>query len=200
VTQYSNTPALHSTVSEVYIGTKFRTVFARREAPADERIGELVEWCHRWARLGVVGDTVGNLSFRSANGFIINRTAGDLATITAEEFVEVMRADFARRELTVAGAHEPSSESLMHAALYAARPAVNAVFHGHSAALLDAAGRLELPVTQRERPYGTSALADEILDVLSAHSVVIIRNHGFVAIGPTMAAAHAAAERVLAKL
>ena len=185
---------------EQYVGTKFRTIFARREAPSDRRVSELAEWCHRWARLGVVGDTVGNLSFRSANGFIINRTAGDLGTITAEEFVEVLRADFTMRELSVAGAHEPSSESLMHAALYAARPAVNAVFHGHSAALLEAADRLGLPVTHRERPYGTPALADEILDVLSAHSVVIMRNHGFVAVGPTMAAAHAAAERAMGKL
>ena len=185
---------------EQYVGTKFRTIFTGREAPSDERVGELVEWCHRWARLGVVGDTVGNLSFRTAKGFMINRTAGDLATITAQEFVEVLRADLAMRELTVAGAHEPSSESLMHAALYAARPGINAVFHGHSAALLDAAERLGLPVTRRERPYGTPALADEILDVLSAHSVVIMRNHGFVAIGPTMAAAHAATERALGKL
>jgi L-ribulose-5-phosphate 4-epimerase len=187
-------------MAEVYTGTKFRTIYARRENPSDERIGELVDWCHRWARLGVVGDTVGNLSFRTANGFIINRTAGDLATITAEEFVEVLRADLTTRELTVAGTHEPSSESLMHAALYAARPAVNAVFHGHNAALLEAAERIGLPVTRHERPYGTSALADEILDVLSAHCVVIIRNHGFVAIGPTMKAAHAAAERVMGKL
>ena len=187
-------------MAEVYAGTKFRTIFTHRESPSDKRVGELVGWCHRWARLGVVGDTVGNLSFRTANGFIINRTAGDLATITNSEFVEVLRADFGMRELTVAGAYEPSSESLMHAALYAARPAVNAVFHGHSAALLDAAERLGLPVTRRERPYGTPALADEILDVLSAHSVVIMRNHGFVAVGPTMAAAHAAAELTLAKL
>jgi len=187
-------------MAEVYTGTKFRTIYARREIPSDKRIGELVQWCHRCSQLGVVGDTVGNLSFRSANGFIINRTAGNLATIAPEEFVEVLRVDFTSRELTVAGVHEPSSESLMHAALYAARPAVNAVFHGHSAALLEAAERLGLPVTCRERPYGTPALADEILDVLSAHSVVIIRNHGFVAIGSTMAAAHAAAERVLGKL
>jgi len=185
---------------EQYVGTKFHTIFARREAPSDGHVGELVEWCHRWARLGVVGDTVGNLSFRSADGFVINRTAGDLSTITAEEFVEVLRADVAKRELTVAGAYEPSSESLMHSALYAARPSINAVFHGHSAALLGAAERLELPVTRRERPYGTPALADEILDVLSAHPVVIIRNHGFVAIGRTMAGAHAAAERVMGKL
>jgi ribulose-5-phosphate 4-epimerase/fuculose-1-phosphate aldolase len=187
-------------MAEVYTGTKFLTIFTRRDSPADERLGELVDWCHRWARLDVVGDTVGNLSFRTANGFIINRTAGDLATITASEFVEVLRAAMTRRELAVAGAYEPSSESLMHAALYAARPAVNAVFHGHSAALLGAAERLGLPVTRRERPYGTPALADEILDVLSAHSVVIMRNHGFVAVGPTMKAAHAAAERALGKL
>jgi L-fuculose-phosphate aldolase len=187
-------------MAEVYKGTKFRTIFARHEAPSDERLGELVDWCHRWARLDVVGDTVGNLSFRTTEGFIINRTAGDLATITPTEFVEVLRADMTQRELTVAGAYEPSSESLMHTALYAARPAVNAVFHGHSAALLAAAERLGLPVTQRERPYGTAALADEILDVLSAHSVVIIRNHGFVAIGHSMMQANAAAERILGKL
>ena len=187
-------------MAEVYKGTKFRTIFTRHEPPGDERVGELVDWCHRWGRLGIVGDTVGNLSFRTENGFIINRTAGDLATITRSEFVEVLRADFAARDLAVVGAYEPSSESLMHAALYAARPSVNAVFHGHNAALLDAAERLGLPVTRRERPYGTPALADEILDVLSANSVVIIRNHGFVTIGPTMAATHAAAERILGKL
>ena len=187
-------------MAEIYTGTKFRTIFASREAPADNRISELVQWCHRWAGLGVVGDTVGNLSFRSTNGFVINRTAGNLGTIAAPEFVEVLRVDFAMRELTVAGGYEPSSESLMHAAIYAARPAVNAVFHGHSAALLAAAERLGVPVTRRERPYGTPALADEILDVLSGHSVVIMRNHGFVALGPTMGAAHAAAERILGKL
>jgi len=187
-------------MAEVYTGTKFRTIFTRRENPSDERLGELVDWCHRWGRRGVVGDTIGNLSFRTEQGFIINRTAGDLATITPVEFVEVIRVDFTMRELTVAGAYEPSSESLMHAALYAARPSVNAVFHGHSAALLAAAERLGLPVTQRERPYGTAALADEILDVLSAHSVVIIRNHGFVAMGATMKAADAAAQRILGRL
>jgi ribulose-5-phosphate 4-epimerase/fuculose-1-phosphate aldolase len=74
------------------------------------------------------------------------------------------------------------------------------VFHGHSTALLDAAGRLGLPVTQRERPYGTPAMADEVLDVLSGNSVVIMRNHGFVAVGQTMAAAHAAVEKVMSRL
>lgn len=111
-----------------------------------------------------------------------------------------MAVQFAPPVLTVAGRHEPSSESLMHAAIYAARPAVGAVFHGHSDAILRAAGRLGLPVTQREQPYGTPAMADAVLDVLSGHSLVIMRNHGFVALGRTPAEANAAVEKLLAKL
>ena len=79
-------------MGEVYTGTKFRTVFARRAVSGDERMGELLKWSRRWAALGLVGDTVGNLSFRTVNGFIINRTAGDLGGITRQEFVEVLEA------------------------------------------------------------------------------------------------------------
>ncbi len=185
---------------EQYVGTKFSTIFARREPPLDERVGELVDWCHRWARFGVVGDTVGNLSFRSANGFIINRTAGNLATITRHEFVEVLHADIARRELTVAGACEPSSEAMMHAAIYAKRPEVNAVFHGHSDGLLAAAERLGIPTTAREQPYGTRELVEEILRMLNGHDFFIMRGHGFVSLGATMPAAGQRLEQVLARL
>lgn len=187
-------------MGEVYVGTKFGTVFARREAPADQRVGELVEWCHRLARLGLVGDTVGNLSFRSSHGFIINRTAGDLGKITREEFVEVLKTDIFNRELTVAGAYEPSSESMMHAAFYEARPDVNAVFHGHSQRLLDKASTLRVPVTEKEQPYGTPELAAEILKILEWQKILVMRNHGFVAVGRTMAEAGRWVEHILGRL
>src|SRR6266478_2804430 len=109
-------------MAEVYAGTKFRTVFTRRAVSGDERLGELLKWCRRWAALGLVGDTVGNLSFRTVDGFLINRTAGDLGGITRQEFVEVVQVDGDKRELTVVGLYEPSSESLMHAGIYEARP------------------------------------------------------------------------------
>ena len=48
--------------------------------------------------------------------------------------------------------------------------------------------------------YGTPAMADAVLDVLSGHAVVIMRNHGFVALGRTMAEANAAVEKVVAQL
>lgn len=185
---------------ERYVGTKFRTVFARREVPRDPQMRELTHWCHRLAKLGVVGDTVGNLSYRTADGFIISRTAGNLATITGDEFVEVLKADIANRELTVAGTHEPSSEAMMHAALYAARADINAVFHGHSQKLLDQASWLQLPVTEQEQPYGTAELAVEILRILQWQKILVMRHHGFVAVGRTMSEAGRWVEHILERL
>ena len=187
-------------MAEVYTGTKFHTGFARREPPCDVRIAELTAWCHRCGRAGVVGDTVGNLSFRTTAGFIINRTAGDLRSITPEEFVEVLHADTIKRELSVAGAYEPSSESMMHAAIYAARNDVNAVFHGHSQGVLEQASRLRLPVTEHEQPYGTAELAAEMLKVLEWQKIVVMRNHGFVTVGRTMAEAGRWIEHLLGRL
>src|SRR5256885_7038723 len=107
-------------MAEVYVGVNFQSVFMGRCPPVDSRIDKLEQWCHTLAQWGVVGQTVGNLSFRTATGFIISRTAADLATIGAEEFVEVVEADVPGRKLTVIGAYEPSSESLMHATIYQA--------------------------------------------------------------------------------
>jgi ribulose-5-phosphate 4-epimerase/fuculose-1-phosphate aldolase len=187
-------------MGEVYTGTKFRTVFARRVASGDERLGELLKWCRRWAALGLVGDTVGNLSFRTISGFLINRTAGDLGGITRQEFVEVIQVEPRGPELTVNGLYEPSSESLMHAGIYAARPGVNAVFHGHSERLLAEAERLGLAITAREQPYGTTELVAEIVSALDGHNVVIMRNHGFVSLGATMDEAGRGAEEILKRI
>ncbi len=173
-------------MGEVYVGPKFRTVFARRAPPRDDRITELIAWCRQFAQLGLVGPAMGNLSFRTGDGFVITPSGTDPATISAGQFVEVLRADAGALAVTVAGRVEPSSESLLHAAIYAARPEVNAVFHAHSAAVLAAAERRGWPVTARAQPYGTPAMAAEALGILGNHNFLILRQHGFVALGRTM--------------
>jgi ribulose-5-phosphate 4-epimerase/fuculose-1-phosphate aldolase len=185
---------------EGYVGTKFRTVFASREPPRDARLGELVRWCRRFASLGIVGRAMGNVSFRTANGFIISPTGTDPSTIVREQFVEVLEADIAGRALTARGACEPSSESMMHAAIYAARPEINAVFHAHNDGLLAAADRLGLAVTEREQPYGTPELVAEIIKILGCHDFFIMRNHGFVALGGTIDEAGRRVEEMLGKI
>jgi L-fuculose-phosphate aldolase len=187
-------------MGELYVGTKFQTRFARRAVPSDQRVGELLQWCRRFAALGVVGDTVGNLSIRTAQGFLINRAAADLGAMTRQELVEVLEADIAARVLTVVGVYEPSSEAMMHAALYAVRPELNAVVHGHSDELLAAAERRGWPVTEREQPYGTPELVAEIQKILDGHDFFVLRNHGFVALGQTLAEAGRRVEEALARL
>jgi len=185
---------------EGYVGTKFQTVFASHEPPCDTRLDELVNWCRRFASLGIVGKAMGNVSFRTADGFIISPTGTDPAAIRREQFVEVLKTDVARRELTVRGAGEPSSESMMHAVIYAARSEINAVFHAHSDELLAAATRLGLPVTEQEQPYGTPELAAEIMKILDGHDFFIMRNHGFVALGKMIDEAGWRVEEMLARI
>lgn len=187
-------------MAETFVGVKFQTVFVGRCPPFDPRVAELAEWCHTLARWGVVGHTIGNLSFRTANGYMISRTAANLDTIEAEEFVEVVEADVPGRKLTVIGAYEPSSESLMHATIYQARPEVIAVFHGHNEKLLAAAEELHIPVTEQEKPYGTPELSAEILKILAWHNLFIMRDHGFVSLGRTMSEAARWIEQALGRL
>ena len=182
-------------MAEVYVGTKFQTIFIRRQSPTDERTGELLTWCQQWAQAGWIAKAVGNLSCRTANGFIITPTGTDPSTLTVGDFVEVLGVR--DKEVRVAGLHEPSSECRMHAAIYAARPDVNAIFHGHYAPALKATG---VAITAREIPYGTPTMATETVQALGTGNFVVMRGHGFVAVGSEMRAAHTAAESVLARL
>ena len=185
---------------EEYAGIKFKTVFARKDSPQDPRIEELIRWCRRFTELGLATGGSGNMSFRSLNGFIVSRTAGHLGLLKADEFVEVLKTDPSRNELTVAGAYEPSSESTMHAAIYEARPEIAAVFHGHHDKILRRGRRLGLPITEREQPYGTPEIVREILQILGQNNFFLIRSHGFVSLGKSMDEAGRTTEAVLASL
>ena len=182
-------------MAEVYVGTKFQTRFVRREPPLAAGAGELLAWCRRWAAAGWIAKATGNLSCRTPDGFIITPTGTDPVTLSAADFVEVLGVD--EKEVRVAGTREPSSECRMHAGIYAARPDVTAIFHGHYAPALTAPG---VAITAREIPYGTPAMATETVAALGAGNFVVMRNHGFVAVGATMRAADAAATAVLEKL
>lgn len=187
-------------MKEQYVGPKFRVHYARRAPPVHPDLARLCDWCHRWAALGLAGRAMGNLSFRSPAGFIITPSGTDPQTILPEQLVEVISTDSASGEVTVVGTAPPSSESFLHGALYLARPSVNAVFHGHSERLLAAAERLALPITRRAVPYGTAEVALEALAVLGEGDLVILRDHGFVALGETMDAAGRRVLEVLGRL
>src|SRR5207249_3292022 len=80
----------------------------------------------------------------------------------------------------------PSSDAPMHHMIYAKRPDVAAVFHGHDPLVLAHADRLGVPVTPQETQFGTLADAEETVRSLAQHDYLVRRGHGFVAVGRTL--------------
>jgi L-fuculose-phosphate aldolase len=174
-------------MTEKYIGPRFNTVFLSKEIPYHPAVPHLMKWGRRFAELGLAPQRgnayAGNLSFRAPSGFIITAAGADLGKLVDDDMVLVVEVTQDSHSVTVHGKKEPSSESFLHHAIYAARPQVQAVFHGHDELILQHAREIHLPVTVREQPYGSLELAKEVLQVLGVHNYTVIRNHGFIASG-----------------
>jgi len=84
------------------------------------------------------------------------------------------------------GARKPSSESLVHYAIYRVRKDVNAVFHGHSDRILACADRLGVVQTKQYEPEGTARLAKAVLEVLGDENFIVMKDHGFISMGGSM--------------
>lgn len=110
------------------------------------------------ARVGPFGD-IG----RGRRRFLITgtRTAG-VAHATLREFCLVESWDIGQNRVTSTGPVGPSSESLTHAALYDASPAIRVVLHAHAPEIWQQARALGLPITQERAANGTPAMAVEV--------------------------------------
>lgn len=164
----------------------------------------------RIAAAGLVANASGNVSCR------IRRTDGDHFAVTASRVPyhrftveDVLIVD---EEIEpVAGDGVPSSESLLHMAVYRARPDVGAVIHTHSvyASAYAVAGR-PIPALLDEQvvalggavdvaEYGASAseqLAENAVAALGQRAAVLLRNHGAVGVGADLEEAIAVVELV----
>ena len=170
---------------------RFVVSFISNQVPRDSRIEELKEWSRIFQRNGLTpefeGKNTGNLSFSSNEGFII--TASGLKNkqnLNSDCFVYVKTYDKQRNIVYVEGKKRPSSEVVMHYLIYKTHKEVNAVFHGHSRAILMNAEKLGFPVTERKYEPGTRELAKEALKALENKNLVVLKIHGFVSVGNTM--------------
>ena len=176
---------------------KFKVVFTGQSTPALAHIDELITWCRLFHEKGLTPSygqgSSGNLSFRLApekNEFIITASAlPKKDTLDRNDFVVVHRVDRRSFSVEASGTKNPSSESTLHHAIYEKRPEVNAIFHGHCARILDSAARLRLFETKREEEYGTLALVDHVISTMGTQNFIVMKNHGFLSLGTTMALA-----------
>lgn len=167
-------------------------------------VERLAHWCQVFDAEGLApvegGASAGNLSFRSPRGFVITATRSLLkAGLDWKDFVEVVREDWHAYELHVLGEHVPSSDAFLHARIYAVRPDVAAVFHGHDDLVLahadELARELRIVSTPEAMLFGTRQDAIETARALGQADYIIRKGHGFVAVGRTL---DLAGERALA--
>jgi L-fuculose-phosphate aldolase len=162
----------------------------------DERHA-VAEAARRLADAGLVLGTAGNVSARSGERVAITPTGAMLAEL---EPAHVSVVDLAGR--LVWGELEPTSEIELHLRVYR-RYEVGAVVHTHApiatalSCVIDELpcvhyGLLALGGPIRVAPYatfGTSELAEAVVDALEGRSAALMANHGAIVHAPTLAAA-----------
>jgi L-fuculose-phosphate aldolase len=169
----------------------------------------LVAAAHALDVAGFMPQKSGNLSLRTARGFVITPSGLPYAAMAADALVDCTA------DGTPLGTGRPSSEWRLHAAIYAARPDAMAVVHTHSPratalscarrpippihymiTLAGAGGHLGIPCAAHAT-FGTEDLAQSCVTALGAGlRAVLLANHGVVALGATLAGAVALAREV----
>jgi len=194
--------------NEKYIGTKFKTIFNSSITPEYKEVEELQHCCIVFSQLNLTpeyeGGSSGNLSFRIVeddNQFIITASGINSKNKLSDEcFVKIIDCDLNNKLVYAEGTREPSSETMMHYAIYKQRKDINAIFHGHSDAILYNHLKLGIPVTEDEKPYGTLELINSITEIVKHNNFFILKNHGFISLGTSMSLAASQTFTILNKI
>jgi L-fuculose-phosphate aldolase len=165
-------------------------------SPVDRE--DLVAYARRMAPDDLAPGTSGNLSVRRGELMAITPSGMPYERMTPADICLVRTSDAA-----LLSGPRPSTETPMHLAMYQASHA-EAIVHTHSPFVVALSTVLdELPAIHyamadlggpvRVAPYirfGTDRLAASAAAALAGRSAVILRNHGALACGPTLARAY----------
>ncbi len=174
----------------------------------EERLrADIVEIGRRIYERGFVASNDGNISIRLDGERLLTTPTGVSKGFMTPDMM--VTTDLGGRKLT--GDREPSSEILMHLAVYEHRPEINAVVHAHPPTAtgfavagipLDRAVLAEVVTTLGSIPiadYGTpstSELADAVRQHISAHDGLLLANHGALTVADELFAAYYKMETV----
>ncbi|WP_322169657.1 class II aldolase/adducin family protein [Acutalibacter caecimuris] len=157
---------------------------------------QICDICHKMWQLGWVAANDGNVSARLPDGRVIATPTGiSKAFITPDKLVLL---DSQGNLLEAGEGYRPSSEIKMHLRCYEKRPDVASVVHAHPPGAtgfavahkaMDMYNMIEdvavigsVPLT----PYGTPStreVPDAIAPYLEEHDVMLLENHGALAVG-----------------
>ncbi len=153
---------------------------------------QIVAACRQLDSSGLNRGTSGNASCREGEHFLITPTGVPVDEITPSKIVAL------NFDGKVIGIGKPSSEWQFHAAIYRARPEINAVVHTHAPhATALACLREDLPPfhymiaiaggdSVRCAPYalfGTDTLSHHAVAALADRKACLLANHGMITLG-----------------
>jgi L-fuculose-phosphate aldolase len=151
--------------------------------------------CGRLASEGLVIGTAGNISVRAGDSVSLTPTGGVFGEIGPDD-ITVVDLD----GNVVDGRLAPTSELALHLRVYERIDGAGAVVHTHApmatalSCVVDEVPPIHyqmlalggsVPVARYET-FGTDALADAVVEALSGHTAVLMRNHGALNYGPDL--------------
>lgn len=163
---------------------------------------QICDICYKMWQLGWVAANDGNITVKLEDGsFLATPTGISKSFITADKLVHIDKDG----NLLEESEYRPSSEIKMHLRCYAEREDVGAVLHAHPPVAtgyavankaLDEYSMIEtvialgsIPVT----PFGTPStyeVPEAIAPYLGMHDVVLLQNHGALAVGADLLTAY----------
>jgi len=167
---------------------------------------DIIRVCRKLHERGLVSAFGGNVSARFDEDKIIITPSGfPLAEISEKDLMIIDINDN-----IVEGYHKPSSERLMHLAIYKKRSDVKAIVHTHSviATSFACTGKnIELITPESQiflkkiplapyKPAGTQELAEVVAEVIEDGNAALLENHGVVVFGENVDRAYNLAELV----
>lgn len=179
-----------------YEGVKFQVIRTGNQIPEHPWLEELQRWCTIFNEHNLApfyeGGSHGNLSFRVKEGcdsFIITAANSSLKeSTTNDKFYKVSRVDADHLKVYASGSFEkkPSSEAMLHDAIYKKRPEVMAILHGHCEAITKNANKIGIATTHEFVESGTSIIVESVIEVLDQNNFIEIKDHGFLSLGETI--------------
>ena len=169
----------------------------------DAAKNQVAEVARKMAELDLVSGTSGNVSARLVDGLMAITPMGKSCEGMSADDIIVVDGDLD----PVEGDLMPSSESLLHAAIYDARADVGGIVHTHAvhSSAVAAAGMGIPPIVDEMvvtlggevrvseyAPPASEAVAERVCEALGNRDAALIRNHGAVAVGADPEAALAA--------
>ena len=160
---------------------------------------ELIATARRMSELGLAPGTTGNVSVRSARGFVVTPSGMAYDQLRGDDAVAIDLDGTIRP-----GQRAPSTEWRLHRDILAARPDAHALVHTHSLYatavaclrrpipaihyMVILAGGDEIPCADYAT-FGTAELAASVVRALGRGHACLMANHGMVALGDSLAAA-----------